>query len=183
MHITVSDHQPSEIILAQFTGCLTQALLVEFAETLRAALLAHRIENKIIEKCFLISIEMGQNILKYSSPYQQQSFFFEKYCSLIITLSNEQLLITTKNGVTERNQLEISTAISHINSLTLELKNQLFKKVLRRKKENDIEKKGAGLGFIEIGRKSNNPIKVQFNSENTNLCVTLTSELNLCPKK
>lgn len=103
-------------------------------------------------------VEIIQNIERYS----EHSFeFIDDVC---ITKSGNQFVVTTRNVIRNEDKKIIEEKISSLND---EGKEEL-KEIYRNKLETNIivEGHGAGLGFIEMVRKSKNPLIYSFQKLN-----------------
>jgi hypothetical protein len=78
----------------------------------------------------------------------------------IVTRSAKEYCITTGNAMETSKIDELKKMLANINSMDKEALNEMYKKQI---KEGQIhEKGGAGLGFIDIKRKTGNNLSYEF---------------------
>jgi len=143
-------------ILLSFYGSFSQELLVEIGETLR-----NRIKfdnpNKTI-KLFAMFIEQAQNIVRYST---EKTFNKELNCSLsngviVIGYQDDSYYVLCGNQVNKKNIEFITKKLTALHGMD---KNELKSYYKEQRKSLT-----AGLGFIELARKSVKPIDFDFQS-------------------
>ena len=78
----------------------------------------------------------------------------------VVTRSTEEYRITTGNAMETSKIQDLKRTLEYINSMDKDALNELYKKQI---KEGQIhEKGGAGLGFIDIKRKTGNNLSYEF---------------------
>jgi hypothetical protein len=121
-------------------------------------------EFKGQKKVFNVMVECLQNISKHSDCIE--GIKQENIGNGIFLISNNdrELTIVTGNTLRKEKEAFLTEKIDYINSLNKEELRDYYKKVL---KENTIsDKGGAGLGFIDIARKTQNKLSYTFNPIN-----------------
>jgi len=147
------DSRENNIILT-FKGALSQEILVEMGDILRTKLIL----DKQIKKIFAVFVEMAQNIMHYSAERD----FSEKEQKeigvgiVLFTQNKSQYFITSGNLVNSSICERLKLKLDRVNELDSEGLKQLYKEQLTKPQEN--ESRGAGLGFIDMARKSSNKI-------------------------
>lgn len=166
MQMTISELLHSKFIEAQrgqtilaFQGVVSQESIVGMGEAIRSELFNYSPVN-IVNKVFAIYIEMTQNILHYS--YQkanhngkqvgQGSFFLIKH--------EKGYNLVTVNLISTRQKSLLEQKCELVNSLNKEELKKLYME--QRYKEADTDSKGAGLGFIDMVRRSGAPVGYYF---------------------
>jgi hypothetical protein len=116
-------------------------------------------DQKIRKRVFTIMVEGLQNITRHQEvtgddPIEDKNGIF------IIQNKNERYYITTGNPILKRNISTLTGQINKINSFDPEELKLYYKQVLN---DNIIsDKGGAGLGLIEMARKSGNKLMFEF---------------------
>lgn len=157
-----------------FTLNLTESIL-SFAEN---KLVKNEETGKVNKKTYFIMVESLQNITRHQKEQDKEGFF-------ALQKINENTVITSGNYISAQEVSPIKEKIEKINSLTTdELKNYYMETL----QLNSVsEKGGAGLGLIEIARKSGNKLVCDFVMINpeyyyfyfqTTICSNLIS--NIC---
>ena len=96
-----------------------------------------------------IMIECVQNICKYAEDFDKQ---IAPYASFQIGEDEDAYIILTGNFVTIDKIAQLKTRFNHLNSLDEKGLRKLYKELCLHSKIN--EKGGAGLGFIDIARRT-----------------------------
>jgi hypothetical protein len=146
-------------IVLDFQGAISQDMVVGMAELLKNKSSQEFGTTNIVKKLFSIFIEMAQNIAIYSA---ERVFLDHHYGDvgagiIVVTEENNNYTITSGNLV---KNMAISKIIEHcqrINRMEKEELRQFFKKQIKSSRKRG--KKGAGVGLIDIARKSGNPIR------------------------
>lgn len=106
----------------------------------------------IVKKLIYLTVEIVQNIIKHKdtlSPIDQSVFF--------ITQKDKTVYIVSGNIISKYNYNRLVDRITFINSLSEEKLEEYRMKVFRN--DGFTEKGGAGLGLIEMRRKTSEKIK------------------------
>jgi len=113
---------------------------------------------KIQKRAFYILVEAMQNVVRHQvlpeTPPPSSSG------ALLFQYIKGHFIFTLKNLVENSNIKSISKKINSLNDLGKEELNKYYKKILKNEVLSD--KGGAGLGLIEIARKSENIISYEF---------------------
>jgi len=115
--------------------------------------------NPIKKKVFNVMVESLQNISKHAERIDYDK---QKYGRGIILISenNNYYNVTTGNIIKKENKKNISENIDVVNSKNKAELRELFKTRLSTGRLS--EKGGAGLGFIDIAKKSGNSLEYHF---------------------
>jgi len=111
-------------------------------------------------KVFHVMVECLQNISKHAEEVQSGKIHKEKRGVFLIHKDQDHYGVTTGNVVANDKVEELRKSLDHINSLDKEGIKQLHKEQIR--SGSLSEKQGAGLGFIDIVKKTGNPIQYHF---------------------
>lgn len=129
-------------------------------------------ETNTKKKVFNIMMECLQNISKHSDEdnNQKEDFF-------MIGKTEDRYFVYTGNIVLKARINALSEKISNINELEKDEIAELYKKLIL---ENRMSDKGtAGLGLIDIARKSGNKLEYNFSDLNeTHAYFTLCTSIN-----
>ncbi len=173
-------------IVLDFQGAISQDMVVGMAELLKKKYSREFGRSKMAKRLFSIFIEMAQNIASYSAErvYLDSQVGDVGAGIIVVTETDSIYTITSGNLVKKKSIPKILDRCREINRLDREGLRKLYKTQIKLSREK--EKKGAGLGFIDIARKSGNPIqfgvtpvdarhsflvlavKIQENQEDTN---------------
>ena len=134
-----------------------------------AALTEKKLEDvnedvNITRKVYHVMIECLQNICKHSAPNQTDESFPLTDGIFMISEEPNNYSVTTGNVISNEKVEKMKEILNSINSLTKEEVKAAFMKQMR---EGSLsEKGGAGLGFLDIAKKTGN--KFQYHVEQIN---------------
>lgn len=152
-----------EKIVFCYSGPISQATIEGIGSTLRLDLKMEEADMSSSQKIFSIFIEQMQNVLNYSEDKIINDKEMEKELRigvLVIGQEDENFYVYCGNKIYNDDIEKIQKRIDEISGLNAEELKALYKK--RRKGEIEEGSKGAGLGLIEMARKSGRPIESSF---------------------
>lgn len=148
-------------IVLDFQGAMSQDMLVGMAELIKNKSPREVKKTSIIKKVFSVFIEMAQNIALYSSERVHLSDNPSDYGVgagiIVVTEANRLFTVTSGNLVEQKVIQKITEHCSQINGMDRDELKQFYKKQIKSTREKG--KKGAGVGLIDIARRSGNPIQ------------------------
>lgn len=112
-------------------------------------------ESSIKRKVFNIMVECLQNIVKHADEV-------DKHQSAIFMIGRQQdeYIIMSGNPIKKENVDHLKERLDKINSLDKEGLKNLYKDIIKNTQISD--KGGAGLGFVDMARKSGRKLEYQF---------------------
>ncbi len=146
-----------------FKGAMSQDALVEIGDVVR--LTRHQRpepEPQQIKKLFAIMVEMAQNILTYSSERQFMSELGRDVgIGMIMLLKrNEAFMLRCGNCVLNEQVEAIRQKCEYINTLDKDELRRYYTQELKKAAEPGSNR--AGLGLIDIARRSGRPLDYAF---------------------
>lgn len=115
-------------------------------------------EKSVKRKVFHVMVECLQNMTKHSDDYDTEDRIGN---GLFIVGKKDGIWnVITANKILKDRIEDLKDSIEYINSLTKEELNALYKKQIREGSISD--KGGAGLGLIDIARKTGKKLDYQF---------------------
>ena len=112
--------------------------------------------STVKKKVFNIMVECLQNIQKHAESFDTETYG-RNSAIFVIGKQQDQYIITSGNSVTNQSTPNLIEKIERVNSRTPEELKALYKEIIKSGKGLSA-KGGAGLGFIDMARKSGNPI-------------------------
>ena len=112
------------------------------------------------KKVFHVMVECLQNISKHADDFGSDNYLFAGRGIFLVSKGDDDYCITTGNVIENDKKDELCEMLNHINSLDKEGLKQLHKEQMREGRLSD--KGGAGLGFIDIVRKTGKKIEFHF---------------------
>jgi hypothetical protein len=148
-----------------YEGEVTQEITKAFTSMTEKNLDKVEEDGKIKKKVYHVMVECLQNISKHADDDAQTASDsleegLAKTGIFLIGNDHDQYFITSGNGIANENIPALKSLIDNINSLNQDELKQLHKEKMRETAISD--KGGAGLGFIDIARKTGNPLEYHF---------------------
>lgn len=142
-------------ILMTFKGAISQELLVELGALVRNQL---RHDDKI-QRIFAVFVEMAQNILHYSAEKDLLQPVGKEVGVGVIVISEQDDMysISSGNAVKKADAERLEAQCRYLNGLSKEELKKLYQE--RRRQAPPEGSKGAGLGLIDMARKSDKPFE------------------------
>ena len=128
-------------------------------------------ESSIKRKVFNVMVEALQNIVKHSDELVDGQIRSHAAIFLIGKEKN-RYSIMSGNPIRKSNIDRLKKALEHINGLDKDGLKELYKEII--KNTTISEKGGAGLGFVDMARKSGDKIEYSFpelNAEYSFFCL------------
>jgi len=116
--------------------------------------------NKIKKRIYSILVEGLQNITRHQDPIEHFNANYDIYGIFAIQKVNDLYFITTGNVVDNDKIPYLKKLLDKINSLSKDELKAFYKEVLMDGEMSD--KGGAGLGLIDMARKSGNKLFYEF---------------------
>jgi hypothetical protein len=159
-----SDMEKNNILLS-FKGTITDDLISAIIELIENKLELKNESSRIKKKVFNILVECLQNLYHHNEDYNQKNGH-DMSVMVVIKKNGTGYSIVTGNLIQDVKIESFKSKLNKINSLDKEGLKQLYKTVLTDGEYSDTG--GAGLGLIDIGRKSSNPLEYGFIPFNEN---------------
>ena len=150
-----------------YEGEITQPIIKAFLSLTETKMMQQEEPGAVQRKVFHVMVECLQNVSKYSDSTIDHNYLYAGIGVFIVTRSATEYRITTGNAMETVKITELKKTLEYINSLDKDSLNELYKKQI---KEGQLhEKGGAGLGFIDIKRKTGNSLEYEFLEIDDNL--------------
>ena len=121
-------------------------------------------DSSIRRKVFNVMVEALQNIVKHSDELIDGEI--RSHAAIfLIGRDDNQYSIMAGNPIRKSNIQRLSAALEKINGLDKEGLKDLYKEII--KNTTISEKGGAGLGFVDMARKSGEQLEYQFPEMNS----------------
>lgn len=155
-HKYYMDSKESRVIFS-FKGRFSQEILTELGSMIRTSLQA---ETKI-KKIFGVFIEISQNILYYSDERETGPRGDEGGVGVVLFRENHtDYILSSGNMVLNEKIGGMKEKIEIVNSMNKDQLKEYYQQQLR--KDRPETSKGAGVGLIDIARKTDYPLYYNF---------------------
>jgi hypothetical protein len=124
-------------------------------------------DSSIKRKVFNVMVEALQNIVKHSDELVDGTTRSHAAIFLIGKQAN-RYTIMSGNPIRKTNVEALNKKLEHINSLDKEGLKDLYKEIIKNTTISD--KGGAGLGFVDMARKSGEKIDFEFPEMSSEYC-------------
>jgi len=158
-----------------YEGEITHEITKAFASLTESNMESQQENSSVQRKVFHVMVECLQNISKHADTYEDIYASKDGRGIFIVHKSDNKYSITTGNVISQDKIPGLKKLLDHINSLDKDGLKQLHKKQIKEGRLS--EKKGAGLGFIDIARKTGNKLIYNFkelNDKNSFFILTST---------
>lgn len=152
LHKTMNAHK---LILA-YEGEFTQEITKSVLSMAERNLDSQGEESSTKRKVFNVMVECLQNIVKHADEMEGEA----EDAIFLIGKEKESYVISSGNYMYAENVDGLKSKLDEINSLDKDGLKQLYKEII--KGGSLSEKGGAGLGFIDMARKSGNKLIYNF---------------------
>ena len=158
--------QANEINLV-YEGVVTQEITKTFTALTEKNMVKNEETSQVQRKVFNVMVECLQNISKHADPMTGDEDE-ERRGIVLVSHGETSYNVITGNVVKREKKAGLEASLEKINSLDKEGLSALYKQQILGGKLS--EKGGAGLGFIDIAKKSGNKIDYQFKDLNDEFC-------------
>jgi hypothetical protein len=143
-----------------YEGEITHQITKAFTSLTESNMAKEEESNTVQKKVFHVMVECLQNISKHADTFGSDDYLFAGRGIFMVSKGKQDYHVTTGNVIENRKIEELTEMLEEINSLDKEGLKQLYKKQMREGRLS--EKGGAGLGFIDIARKTGNKLEYHF---------------------
>jgi hypothetical protein len=148
-----------------YSGYVTETVLGGVGDAIRQKLALEDADTKTLRSVFAVFVEAMQNMIRYSaektSSSSAESPFGEmRYGILTIGREGNDYVVHAGNLVAQSEVARLRAMLSKIRDMNKEELRARYKERLRTGPEEGS--KGAGLGLMEIGRRTSKPIEFDF---------------------
>ncbi len=118
-------------------------------------------DSGIKRKVFNVMVEALQNIVKHSSEQGLQAgSLISKSAIFMISKEDSRYCVLTGNPIAKANVAKLTGNLNELNSKDKEGLKEMYKEII--KNTQISEKGGAGLGFVDMARKSGEKLEFTF---------------------
>jgi len=146
-----------------FTGPVSQDLLEDIVNIVRKQMTINGVQNATVMRVFAVAVELLQNLIWYSAetiPIDCEDAQF-RIGTLVVGEKDGQYFVTSGNLICRTNIDALQKHLGLMEGMTQEELRRYYKEV-RRKPRPPEHRKGAGLGLLEVAKKSSRPLEFSF---------------------
>lgn len=151
LHQTMLDHNLILVYEGEFTQEITKSVLAMAERNMDSS----GEESSIKRKVFNVMVECLQNIVKHADDVE------ENHSAIFMIGKHEnEYLIVSGNPIKKEEIDGLKSKLENINGLDKDGLKALYKDIIKNTEISD--KGGAGLGFVDMARKSGQPLEYDF---------------------
>jgi len=143
-------------VLLEFSGALSQELLIRIGDVIIKKVAA----GKLIKTIFAVFVELAQNIMHYSAEKELINGKELGVGIILFAEDDNNFSILSGNKIEKSKVDKLVSHLDHINEMDEAELKKFYKERLHSSSEEDS--KGAGLGLIDIARKSKSKINYEI---------------------
>jgi len=143
-----------------YEGEITHQITKAFTSLTESNMAKESESNLVQKKVFHVMVECLQNISKHADTFGSDDFLFAGRGIFMVSKSKNDYHVTTGNVIENIKIDELTKMLENINKLDKDGLKQLYKTQMKEGRLSD--KGGAGLGFIDIARKTGNKLDFHF---------------------
>lgn len=152
-----------EGVLFSFSGTVSQNILSSVAETLEKELHATGVAYTLIQNIFAVFTEQMQNIMSYSQErihLGNNAFESPGICIVGYDQEKEYFFVSSANIMHPEDESKLREKLDKIIPMKKDDLREYYKTLRRSGKEK--HGRGAGLGFLEMAKKSALPVEYKI---------------------
>ena len=144
-----------------YEGEITHQITKAFTSLTESKMLREEEPNSVQKKVFHVMVECLQNISKHANNDTEDDVLKEEGRGIfMISKGDSEYLVTTGNTIPTDKIEGLKMMLENINNLDKIGLKKLYKQQIREGRLS--EKGGAGLGFIDIAKKTGRPLDFHF---------------------
>ena len=143
-----------------YEGEITHQITKAFTSLTESNMAKEDEPGNVQRKVFHVMVECLQNISKHADDFTSNDFLFSGRGIFLVSKGDDEYSVTTGNAVDNDRIEELTSMLETINKMDKEELKGLYKKQMKEGRLSD--KGGAGLGFIDIKRKTGRDLEYHF---------------------
>ena len=143
-----------------YEGEITHQITKAFTSLTESNMAKEDEPGTVKRKVFHVMVECLQNISKHADDFTANDYLFSGRGIFLVSKGDDEYSVTTGNAVDNDRIESLTEMLDTINKLDKEELKTLYKKQMKEGRLSD--KGGAGLGFIDIKRKTGKELEYHF---------------------
>ena len=143
-----------------YEGEITHQITKAFTSLTESNMAKEEESGSVQRKVFHVMVECLQNISKHADDFTSNEFLFSGRGIFLVSKGDQEYSVTTGNAVENDRIEELTALLEQINRLDKDELKDLYKRQIKEGRLSD--KGGAGLGFIDIKRKTGRQLEYHF---------------------
>ncbi len=143
-----------------YEGEITHQITKAFTSLTESNMSKEFESNAVQRKVFHVMVECLQNISKHADHFTKNDYVYSGRGIFLVSKAKDEYSVTTGNVIDNYKIDELTAMLEQINSLDKDGLKELYKTQMKEGRLS--EKGGAGLGFIDIARKTGKKLLYHF---------------------
>jgi hypothetical protein len=143
-----------------YEGEITHQITKAFTSLTESNMAKEDEPGTVQRKVFHVMVECLQNISKHADDFTSSDFLFSGRGIFLVSKGDNEYSVTTGNAVDNDRIEELTEMLENINKMNKDELKDLYKRQMKEGRLSD--KGGAGLGFIDIKRKTGRDLEYHF---------------------
>ncbi len=143
-----------------YEGEITHQITKAFTSLTESNMAKDDEPGNVQRRVFHVMVECLQNISKHADDFTSDDFLFSGRGIFLVSKGDNEYSVTTGNAVDNDRIEELTNMLETINTMDKEELKGLYKRQMKEGRLSD--KGGAGLGFIDIRRKTGKELEYHF---------------------
>ncbi len=143
-----------------YEGEITHQITKAFTSLTESNMSKELESNAVQRKVFHVMVECLQNISKHADHFTKNDYVYSGRGIFLVSKAKDEYSVTTGNVIDNYKIDELNAMLEQINSLDKDGLKELYKTQMKEGRLS--EKGGAGLGFIDIARKTGKKLLYHF---------------------
>lgn len=143
-----------------YEGEITQQITLAFSALAESSISKSEDTGLIQRRVNFVMVECLQNITKHTEDIKTNNPSLSSKSIFMISKSKSEYAITTGNTIDKSKSHSLQVKIDYVNSLNKEELNEIYKKQISEGELSEVG--GAGLGFIDILRRTGRKLEYHF---------------------
>ena len=143
-----------------YEGEITHQITKAFTSLTESNMAKEDESGTVQRKVFHVMVECLQNISKHADDFTSNDYLFSGRGIFLVSKGDNEYSVTTGNAVDNDRIEELTSMLESINRMNKDELKDLYKKQMKEGRLSD--KGGAGLGFIDIKRKTGRDLEYHF---------------------
>jgi hypothetical protein len=160
-YIFLNNYAPEECVISLlYEGEITHQIMKAFTSMTETSMGKHEESTSVSKRVFHVMVECLQNIGKHADPIDE-SDPLTKRGIFLVSKTTDCYSVITGNHIDNNKLPGLKASLESINESDNDTLKEMYKKQIR-SSGGLSEKGGAGLGFIDIARKTGEKLKYDF---------------------
>lgn len=143
-----------------YEGEITHQITKAFTSLAELEMTKEEEDGAVQKKVFHVMVECLQNISKHADTPATEDYLYAGRGIFLVSRGEECYHVISGNLIDNERIPKLKSSLDHINSLNRDELKELYKTQMRQGRLSD--KGGAGLGFIDIARKTGHKLDYHF---------------------